>query len=173
MRGTRLLIIGLLAVLAYGCKTSSVKKTSSTDTREAYSEDLSVLRPEVADSKFDTTTIDSSSVAGYGPISGHIKYELDSVNSIITEQNRAKHYVDGFTIQVYTGNDRTAANDAVRRVNLINPDLDPKIRYVQPSYKVKVGQYISRLEAHEIFESLKDEFPLALLIPERIPVDYD
>ncbi|MEQ8472099.1 MAG: SPOR domain-containing protein [Marinoscillum sp.] len=170
MRGSKLLIF-VVALAAYACKTSSVSTTATT--KEAYREDLSVLRPDLTDNSFDTTNIDSTKVIGYGPLTGHIKYELDSVNRIIIEQNKAKRFVDGFTIQVYTGSDRDVANDAVRKVNMINPELEPKIRYVQPSYKVKVGQYISRLEAHEIFESLKTEFPLALLIPERIPVNYD
>lgn len=171
MRGTKYLILGLVVVVGYGCKTSSVPTTKTS--ADAYSEDLSSLRPELVDNFFDTISMDSAKVTGYSALTGHIKYELDSVNRIIIEQNKTRRFVDGFTIQVYTGSDRNSANEAVRKVNLINPDLEPKIRYVQPSYKVKVGQYVSRLEAHEIFESLKVEFPLALLIPERIPVDYD
>lgn len=170
MRSTGSIIL-LLVMVTYGCKTSSVKTSSSSDV-ESYREDLSVLRPELEDDTTDSTAA-SPKVTGYSSLTGHIKYELDSVNRIMIEQNRAKRYVDGFTIQVYTGNDRDAANEAVEKVNMLNTDLNPQIRYYQPNYKVKVGQYISKLEAHQIFESLKQEFPLALLIPERIPVDYD
>ncbi|WP_421872775.1 SPOR domain-containing protein [Marinoscillum sp.] len=170
MRALRFIVLAVITVGVYSCKTSSVTTTST----ETYREDLSVLRPEIRSAKVDTVALDSSKVmARNEKIAGHIKMELDSVNQIIIEQNRARRYVDGFTIQVYTGTDRDKANEAVRIVREINPELDPTMRYVQPSYKVKVGQYISKLEAHAIYESLREEFPLALLIPERIPVDYD
>lgn len=170
MRALRFIVLTVITVGVYSCKTSSVTTTST----ETYREDLSVLRPEIRSAKVDTVALDSSKVmARNEKIAGHIKMELDSVNQIIIEQNRSRRYVDGFTIQVYTGTDRDKANEAVRIVREINPELDPTMRYVQPSYKVKVGQYISKLEAHAIYESLREEFPLALLIPERIPVDYD
>lgn len=172
MRALRLIILVSLVAVVNSCKTSSV--ISSDSSTEAYREDLSVLRPELRSAKVDTIEIDSSKVmARTERIAGHIKMELDSVNQIIIEQNRARKFVDGFTIQVYTGTDRDKANEAVNTVRSMNPELEPKMRYVQPSYKVQVGQYISKLEAHAIYESLRDEFPLALLIPERIPVDYD
>lgn len=172
MRASRLLIFVItLTGLSYGCKTSTSTTRGTTD---AYREDLSVLRPDLKVINADTSEVDSSkAMSATEPIRGHIKYELDSVNRIIIAQNKVRKYVDGFTIQVYTGSDRDKAYAAVGKVKELNPDLNPTIGYYQPSYKVKVGQYISKLEAHQIYESLRSEFPLALLIPERIPVDYD
>lgn len=173
MRASRLLIFAFVLAAAYSCKTSSTTTKSSSKT-ESYREDLSVLRPDLKVIESDSSAVDESKVATRTePIKGHLKYELDSVNQIIITQNKVRKYVDGYTIQVYTGNDRDKAYAAKSKVLEINPELNPSMHYYQPSYKVKVGQYVSKLEAHEIYESLRKEFPLALLIPERIPVDYD
>lgn len=165
------ILITFLVIGTFACKTSQVTSSKA----EPYKEDMSLLREDLSP-QMDTTAIavvSESTETNSGVPTGHLKVELDSVNHIIIERNREQRYVDGFTIQIYTGGDREAATEAVTKAAELNPDLDPQIEYHQPSYKVKVGQYLDRLKAHEVFESLKDEFPLALLIPERIQVDYD
>lgn len=148
------LIIGFISLAMWSCKTIPV--SSSIDT---YREDLSGLRSaltvteEVVPSEENTSLgIHSSETAP----TGHIKAELDSVSTIITEQNKALRYVDGYTIQVYTGSNREDALLARSKVRQVNADLKPSIQYHQPNYKVKVGQYVDRLKAHEIFESSKE-----------------
>ncbi|MEP0368774.1 MAG: SPOR domain-containing protein [Cyclobacteriaceae bacterium] len=173
MRNHRLAFIGsasLLMVMLWGCKTSNV--TSSSE--DLYQEDLSGLRPELAppltDIPEDTSAADikpaSNMIAG-------IKSELDSVNQIIIERNKSVRYVDGYTIQVYTGNNRDMASEARDLAISLDETLTPDISYYQPTYKVKVGQYTNRLEAHKTFESLKPHFPRAVVVPERIRVNYE
>ena len=60
-----------------------------------------------------------------------------------------------------------------KHVELMFPALEPIISYRQPTFTVKVGSYQSRLEAHKVFESLKQDFPLAVLIPERIEIIHE
>ncbi|MEO9475046.1 MAG: SPOR domain-containing protein [Cyclobacteriaceae bacterium] len=173
MRNHRLAFIAsvsLFMVTLWGCKTSSV--TSSSE--DLYQEDLSGLRPELAPAVTvipeDSSTTDiepeNSMIAG-------IKSELDSVNQIITERNKSVRYVDGYTIQVYIGNNREMASEARDLVISLDESLSPDISYYQPTYKVKVGQYTNRLEAHKIYESLKPHFRRAVVVPERIRVNYE
>ena len=166
---THRVVIGLLLIGLIGCKTSTVP----TSSEEVYNEDLAFLRPSFVEEIAEEPEAEAPMASTTTLPSGHLKTELDSVNQLIISNNRAQRYVDGYTIQIYTGNDREAATEAMNRAMSIDPQLDPQIQYYQPSYKVKAGQYINRLEAHEVFERLKVEFPLALLIPERIRVDYD
>lgn len=166
---TSRILVGILVIGAIGCKTASVSTASS----EPYREDLSMWRPDLTGRKPAEVTNTGTPDAQASSPTGGLKYELDSVNQIMTARNKLEHYVDGYTIQVYTGNDRQAATSAMQRVSEINPELNPQIQYDQPSYKVKAGQYIDKLKAHEVYENLKGEFPLALLIPERIRIDYD
>ncbi|REE05858.1 hypothetical protein [Marinoscillum furvescens] len=167
MRTARLLIC-VCVVLAVGCKSS--KKVTSSTTR-SYSEDLSVLRPELTVEEEAAEPLEANELPKVP--AGHLRAELDSVSQIIAEQNRRQRYVDGHTIQIYTGSDREQAQMALDTVQVYFPELDASMQYHQPNYKVKVGQYVSRLRAHEVFEAIKVYFPLALMLPERIRIDYD
>ena len=168
MHHSRILIWSLLVLI--GCKTASVS-TGSDDT--GYYEDLKKLRPDITSTESVPVNNTETRPKENVNYTGHLKTELDSINRIIVARNQQQQYVDGYTIQIYNGTNRQEANDARYRASQLAPNLDPKISYHQPSYKVKVGQYVDRLEAHKIFQEIKEEFPMALLIPERIIVNYD
>ncbi|WP_258105356.1 SPOR domain-containing protein [Marinoscillum sp. MHG1-6] len=161
----------VLPLLMIGCKGS---QTSSGST-SAYSEDLTYLRPElsIAEDEKPSNTINAAENNVTGSINSTFKTELDSVNQKMIERNKAGYFVDGYTIQLYTGNDRNKADETKTLAETIDEDLKPVISYYQPTYKVRVGKYTSRLEAHMVYESLKEYFPRALLIPERIKINYE
>lgn len=164
MRTNRLIILLFLAA----CKAT----TPSSSVGE-YSEDLSVHRPKYE----PVVEVDSSQYQNqseeFVPLTGHIKTELDSISKISYQQNKAGRYVDGYVIQVYSGTSRQDANDAQFKMSELFPDLDAKITYRQPSFRVKGGKFIDRLEANRIYNDVKNEFPRALLIPERLLISYE
>ncbi len=167
MRNSGIIALAL-ALSVWSCKTSSVATTANN----SYSEDLSLLRAEMT--PMNNNEEEQVVIINNGNIpTSHLKSELDSVNQIIIQNNLNQQFVDGYTIQIYTGNDRTAADNAAKTASYLLLDIDPQVSYDQPNYKVKVGQYVNRLEAHQVFETLKKEFPLALLIPDRIRVNYE
>ncbi len=158
-----------LILFLWSCKSAVV----TSNKTETYSEDLSTLRPDLTEIRKDNEQKDQEQIASVDPYLAEdlsIKEELDSINKIIIQRNSEKKYVDGYTIQIYTGNDDELARAARDSAHLKFPELIPVISYNQPTFKVKVGSYTNRLEAHQIFESLKEEFPYALLIPERIAI---
>lgn len=168
MRTTGLLIISL--VLLGGCKTAQVPGPTANIVFE---EDLSVLRPDLNQVETENDSTVTFTQLKAPSLESTLIQELDSVNQIIIANNLGRRVVDGFTIQIYTGNNREDAESARQMVLSLFPDLSPQVSYYQPSYKVKVGQYTDRLEAHRVFESLKEDFPQALLIPERIELKYE
>ncbi|MEQ6167034.1 SPOR domain-containing protein [Ekhidna sp. MALMAid0563] len=109
----------------------------------------------------------------YAPLTGHIKAELDSIAKVAYEQNKDGQYVDGFVIQVYSGNSRQDANDARYKMNEYFPELSSKVSYHQPNFRVKAGKFTNRLRAHRVYADVKEEFPRALLIPERFFLRYE
>jgi len=167
MRTYRLII--LLTFVA--CKAAVPTSTAT------YKEDLSVHRPK------SSTTGDSSAVGtpkssevtkeSYAPLTGHIKAELDSIAKVAYLQNKEGRYVDGYIIQVYSGTSRDEANDARYKMDRFFPELDARTSYRQPSFRVKAGKFIDRLEANRIYKDVKEEFPRALLIPERFRLVYE
>ncbi len=166
MRPYRLIILFLFV---------ACKATIPTSSLDEYSEDLSIHRPKSAMIDIDSTaaTSQASKQEEYIPLEGHIKNELDSIAVIAYEQNKSGRHVDGYIIQVYSGTSRQEANEMQTKMVELYPDLDAKISYRQPSFRVKGGKFIDRLEANRVYNVVKKDFPRALLIPERLFVSYE
>ena len=156
--------LAILLLLGNSCATLNPGKTSSkTNT---YSEDLSAYRPEIA----EAVAIDSAeAIVIPDSLAADVSQQLNTVLDTAAVYSRSTiKYVDGFTIQVYGGDDRAKAKDY--RLNLIRnfPKTDPRTVFEQPNYKVRVGSYYTRLEAQHFYADVKTVFPRAILIPTRI-----
>jgi hypothetical protein len=58
------------------------------------------------------------------------------------------------------------------KVYTIFPDIDIYQIYKQPDYKIKVGDYINRFEAHKALYELKAVFPDALITMEQVNIKH-
>src|SRR4051812_29765256 len=101
--------------LVVGCATPKATTTSantSTSASGGYSEDLSALRPKVEAPK-DTVvpkTNDKPKTTVYVEPKYAVNEKLDAVLDSIDKINLAKKFVEGFTIQVYSGKREEALN---------------------------------------------------------------
>jgi hypothetical protein len=86
----------------------------------------------------------------------------------ITEYSRTSNSAQGFTIQVYSGTSREQASQVKAQVYKILPESRPETKYEQPIYRVRVGEFVNRLEAQNTYALLASEFPQAIVIPTRI-----
>lgn len=165
MRAYRLTILLLLA---------ACKATTPTSSSSSYSEDLSIHRPVMmpVDEEGEEVS-EEAQTEPYVALTGHIKAELDSIAKIAYEQNKEGKYVDGYIIQVYSGNSRETANQAHYKMDEHFPELEAKISYRQPNFRVKAGKFTDRLKANRIHQQVKEEFPRALLLPERFLLKYE
>lgn len=165
MRFNRLAI--LILVLA-GCKATSTTYSGT------YSEDLTIHRPELpidVDAKENTETATAEET--YTPLTGHIGAQLDSIAKIAYAARKLGEYVDGYIIQVYSGNSREAANEVLAKMDELFPALEAKMTYHQPSFRVKAGRFTDRLKANKTHRKVKSEFQRALLLPERFLLKYE
>lgn len=162
-----LLLVIILAINLSACSIVQPGKSSASKNAE-YSEDLSAYSAQPSEREQatpDTLTTfveaDSTSL----PVTDRLNYLLDTAAAY--SRATTKH-IDGFTIQVYGGNDRTLAKDFQIDILRNFPDAEPKMVFEQPNYKVRIGQYYTRLEAQEFFKEVKAVYPKAILIPTRI-----
>lgn len=163
--------------LYFSCSSSgSAPQKSAASYTVDYEEDLSVHRTD-----FGLPSPEESSGDAERPVSNRepeqtitasnaITEELDELISEVSQQNKSVQTVQGFTIQVYSGSSREKARQVQRQVYHVVPDVEPELKYVQPNYKVQVGQFVERLEAQKTYSMLKKEFPSALIIPDRIQI---
>ena len=156
----------VLMVLA-ACSPGSIP--ASTDA-ERYKEDLSYLRPTYTGQE-DTVrvempgaTMDYSAIEPRYDVTDELNTILDSIDVL----RKNARYVDGYTIQVYSGYDSEAATIARGKVYAVLPDSSPSLKFEEPNFKVKVGKYYSKLEAQKDYALLKTKFSSALIIPHRV-----
>ncbi len=165
----RVLYSILLLVIVSSCSPTTQLFTSLSSS---YEEDLSQYRPAVPKISIEEDRQQTANVeeVEYVEPTEHLRAEIDSILRIKVSRNLDIGYLQGFTIQVYTGRSRERANNAKRVVYKILIDEEVKVYYDQPMFRVKVGRYYTRLEAEKSFNQLRKRFPQALVLPERIPL---
>lgn len=135
-------------------------------TRPYYHEDLQYLRPKYPEPNVDTlaTVIKKGEVIPRENVNKQVDAVLDSINRFTV----TRKYVDGFTILIYSGQNREEAMNTKKKMTTDAGDLNAELEYTQPRFRVRVGGYFSRLEAQKDLTRLKRLFPNAILVPEKI-----
>ena len=100
-----------------------------------------------------------------------VNKQLDAVLDSIDQINLNARFVEGFTIQVYSGKNREEALNVKKQLTLSAPNLTTEVQYEQPNFKVKSGKYFTRLEAQKDFEQIKKYFPTAIVVPGQIVIN--
>ncbi|GAB4332588.1 MAG: hypothetical protein OHK0038_08320 [Flammeovirgaceae bacterium] len=79
---------------------------------------------------------------------------------------------NGFRLLAYSGTNRNKATQTKEKLSAFLEDNSMKddvtMGYEQPNYKVKVGAYLNKFEAHAALSKLRAEFPLLIIIQENI-----
>ena len=100
----------------------------------------------------------------------HVNKRLDALLDTIAQQNRSIRYAPGYRIQVYVGNERQEADDAKLQVYRSFPELSPYLSYKQPTYRLKVGDFMRRLDAEHYLSQLKQQFTSVILQPDKVDI---
>lgn len=156
-----------ILVLVTACSPRTLQTTSIDNN---YHEDLSLFRPSYYQQEAPLDAQTEKPFPTDVPIENDQTAQVDSLLEILTAQNQSLQYVQGFTVQIYSGNSRETASRARIDVFKVLMGFEPEVKYVQPNFKVNVGKFVDRLEAQWVYAQLKPEFPQAIIIPERIRI---
>ncbi|MHB8206635.1 SPOR domain-containing protein [Mucilaginibacter sp.] len=74
----------------------------------------------------------------------------------------------GYRIQIFSGSDRKAAYNVQSKFQNKFPDTHTYLSYRDPNFKVKVGDFRSRIEAEKMVEEMKPAFGSLFIISEKI-----
>ncbi|MCO5935663.1 SPOR domain-containing protein [Mucilaginibacter sp. RB4R14] len=74
----------------------------------------------------------------------------------------------GYRVQIYSGSNRSSAFNAQAKFNKEFPEMRTYIVYKEPNFKVRAGDFRSRIEAERMKEQLKPWFPVMFIISEKI-----
>lgn len=156
----------IIYFLIAGCATTQPSGTSSSS---AYSEDLSALRPVFQEEKQQPAITEEpkkrENIAPKFTVNEQLHSVLDSIDSI----NISRNYIEGFTIQIYSGQKREDALSTKKTIDQALPELKAEMVYVQPTFRIKAGKYFTQLDAQKDYVSVKRFFPNAILVPDKFP----
>ncbi|MGB4776605.1 MAG: SPOR domain-containing protein [Daejeonella sp.] len=74
----------------------------------------------------------------------------------------------GFRIQLFSGSDRNKAFAEQTRFKSLYPKINSYISYTEPNYKLRVGDFRTRLEAEKVMNELKKDYPTSFLFSEKV-----
>ncbi len=166
-----LLSILVLMVAISGCKPP--QKTTTGTTSGKYYEDLSVARPnmeEVSVEESTNNTLQRDVKAYVEPVYA-VNKQLDAVLDSIDRINLTRRFIDGYTIQVYSGQKREEALTVKKDLLKYLPKIEADVHYNQPNFRVKAGRYTNQLEAQKDFQAIRNYYPTAIIVPDRIPLN--
>ncbi len=98
----------------------------------------------------------------------HSDAKLDSLIEQNIEINKSDNGIQGYRIQIFFGSERKAAQDAHAKFLQQNPDEEAYLIYQQPNFKVRVGNFRTRLEAQPLFRKVLPEFERVFIVPDKI-----
>ncbi len=169
----RYLIFALISSLVLSSCGPKLATSTSTGTGK-YSEDLSVWRPEI-ELKADSVRPHASAperirTDRYVEPRYAVTEQVDMILDSIYAENIRRAFVDGYTIQVYSGIRREDALEVKKKMTQSLPELESDVQYRQPNFRVRTGKYLSRLEAQKDYLAVRRYFPNAIVIPDRIEI---
>lgn len=158
----------ILAGLGFACATTQKTSTAS----KSFSEDITEFRP-----KIDTVTVKTAEEVSFRETKENYNPKYD-VTELLNEKldslaanNSDIAYVNGYSIQIYSGSSSAEAYQARDTAMVLLPEIRTNVQYQQPVYKVRVGSFTERLEVQRTLLKLKPSFPSAISVPSRIKVN--
>lgn len=146
-------------------------------------EDLSFFRKKISfQDPFPNNIIeiDSTQLKGRVPVgkdtSRMVKFDYGHEIEDLLErhknmdQNQSEKMVKGFRIQLYAGLDRGAADKIKLEFLGIWPEIQVFQTYNRPTFRVRVGNFLTRSEAEMFCQRVKNQFTGAFVVPELIQI---
>ena len=160
------MIRALIFILIFVVGWINKPPASSQYLEKGYFEDLSFLRESPEKNNVDSNNINEISIIEES------KFNKELENIYITYENTPKNkYLNGYTIQIFSGLEREKADSIFFTADSIYSELDIYTLYDQPNYRVKVGKYFYRINANKALNKLINDFSEAIIVPERIKIN--
>lgn len=102
-------------------------------------------------------------------------------SSVIKRQQLIQKYRDrmknstrkGFRIQVFSGNQRAQAMKIRTEILSLYPDTRVYLIYKQPTFRVRVGDFLTREEARDWLLDLQKTYKAAFIVPDNILINQE
>jgi len=98
--------------------------------------------------------------------------DSDSLTKKLVERhklvNASRMSMPGYRVQIYFGNDRTKAQELRSEFLQLFPSTPAYLVYHQPNFKVRVGDFRTRLEAIGFLNKISGSYQSAFIVPDDV-----
>ncbi len=139
----------------------SFSSSSAQDTIKHYARQVkqaSIL----LDSSAQAVTIDSAN-----SVFGLVEKKSEKIDLLIEDYLENKKY-NGYRVQLFSSANRLEAVKAKSKFLKNFADIKSYLVYQAPNYKVRVGDFLDRLEANQQLKVIQEIFPNAFLVKGEI-----
>jgi hypothetical protein len=95
----------------------------------------------------------------------------ERIEQLITRQkdhNTLNQSMQGYRVQIYFGSARQKASDVKQDFSSKHPDVISYLTYLAPNFKVRVGDFRTRLEAQGFLKSIEGQYPTSFIVQDEI-----
>lgn len=170
-----LMTVTLLVVSCAKPITSNKKGSTPTPTNlKEYDEDLSVVRPKFESNSTDIekhTDKNKEKTTSYSnQLPPSVNKDVDTILETMATKNQSIQFAPGYRIQVYVGNDRKGVDETKAFIYQNFPELNVYLSYSQPTYKLKTGDFLTRIDAERYYAILKQQYSNAMMVADKIDI---
>lgn len=162
--------IALVGLIIQGCSVLSV---STKTAQPKVEEDLTAYRPDIPADEEDSissTQYSKDVEINLDSLESDNELLIASLDSVAAYRRESINYINGFTIQVYSGDSRSDAREEQMNVIRYFPEEESRMIFDSPNYKVRFGEYYTQMDAQPLFMRVKERFRNAILVPVRLKV---
>ena len=95
---------------------------------------------------------------------------IDSLLKKVKAQNEQRKTISGYRIQIYSGPQRNKANEIKALFYDKHPNHGSYVIYQQPNFKVRVGDFLTRLEAYKFLKEIEPEYETVYMVRDEIKI---
>ena len=104
---------------------------------------------------------------------GNVKFMQDArvvemMNKKIQTNEKKDGKISGFRVQIHFGSDRDKAKEVKSKFIQAHDSIAAYERYDQPNWKIRVGDYRTRLDAYRFYKMISAEFPGSFIVEDEI-----
>ncbi|MDO1449977.1 SPOR domain-containing protein [Rhodocytophaga aerolata] len=169
---TCILLFATIWILQNACTPKGIATKGKGKKDAQYTENLADFRPtyKVEDEENKSSTNTPTASQSTSKPANDVTAKVDAAMEQIAVTNKSVRYAQGYRIQIYSGNSRDEANNARNRSYALFPEITPHIVYNQPTFRVKVGDFVDRLDAQRVYAGLLTDFPNAMVVQDRVEI---
>lgn len=80
----------------------------------------------------------------------------------------SKTTVKGYRVKIHFGTDKAQAYEVKEKFNEKFPDVSAYVKYDQPYFSVRVGDYRTKLEAFKFLKQIQSDYEAAFLVQDEV-----